>query len=65
MSKLSWREKLTEIGGYENDLLGVPAGAVRKIIAELEDCREENIRLTKRIVSIEEAMREDLPRQAD
>ena len=57
MSK-SWREKLTEIGGYENELLSVPAGSVVKIIEELEVCREESSRLAKRIVGLEQDVRE-------
>ena len=54
----SWREQLTEIGGYENELIGVPAGSVRKIIQELEDCREENKILGERVAGLEQAVRE-------
>lgn len=53
MSKKSWREKLAEIGGYENAILGINAGAVREIIKELEDCGDENERLRKRVLQLE------------
>lgn len=33
----SWRQQLEEVGGYENDLVGVPAGGVRKLIEEREE----------------------------
>lgn len=49
MSKLSWREQLTEMGGYDNAFLGIHAGAVREIIEELEDCRTENARLQQQL----------------
>lgn len=32
----SWRQQLQELGGWDNELVNVPAGAVRKIIEELE-----------------------------
>jgi len=35
MSK-SWREMLEEVGGYENELVGIPAGPVREMIDEIE-----------------------------
>ena len=35
----NWRQQLTDLGGYENEMLGVPAGGVRKMIDELEQLR--------------------------
>jgi hypothetical protein len=35
----NWRKQLEEIGGYDNELIGVPAGAVRKMIDEIESLR--------------------------
>lgn len=32
----TWRQKLEEVGGWENEMVSVPAGAVRKIIEDLE-----------------------------
>jgi len=34
-----WRKMLTELGGWDNELLSVPAGAVREIIEEVEALR--------------------------
>lgn len=36
MSEKSWREKLTDVGGYDNELLGIPAGGVREMVDEIE-----------------------------
>lgn len=36
---INWRKQLADLGGYDNELLGVPAGSVRKIIDELERLR--------------------------
>jgi len=58
MSKLSWREQLTEMGGYDNAFIGIHAGAVREIIQELEDCRTENTRLQQRLMQLEQFQRE-------
>ena len=59
MSKLSWREQLTEMGGYDNAFLGIHAGAVREIIQELEDCTEENLRLQRRLVQLQKFQRDE------
>ena len=32
----SWRPTLAEIGGYDNELVGVPAGGVRHIVYDCE-----------------------------
>jgi hypothetical protein len=34
-----WRRMLTEVGGYDNALIGVPAGAVREMIDEIDALR--------------------------
>jgi hypothetical protein len=31
-----WREDLEKVGGWDNEMVTVPAGAVRKIIEDLE-----------------------------
>lgn len=38
--KKTWREKLEEIGGYENEMVSVSAGAVREMINEMEALEE-------------------------
>lgn len=47
-NKKTWREKLEEIGGYENEMVSVPAGAVREMIDEMEaleaDLKKANAR---------------------
>jgi hypothetical protein len=40
-----YREMLKEIGGYENDMVSVPAKGIKPMVAEIEDLRKENIRL--------------------
>ena len=35
----NWRQQLTDLGGYENEMLGVPAGGVRKMVDEIEQLR--------------------------
>lgn len=37
-----WRDELAKVGGWENEMVSVPAGAVRKIIEDLEACAAEN-----------------------
>lgn len=37
----TWRQQLEEIGGYENELVPIAAGAVRKIIDELEAAQKD------------------------
>ncbi len=51
MSKKSWREKLEEIGGYDNEFTSVPAGAVREIIEELESALTEGADALKQLDS--------------
>ena len=41
MSNKTWRQKLEEIGGYENEMIGVPAGGVRQMVDELEALQAE------------------------
>lgn len=36
-----WRQQLEAIGGYENELVPVPAGAVRQIIDDLEATKKQ------------------------
>ncbi len=44
-----WRRMLTEIGGYENGMIGVPASAVREMIEDI-DCQQAEIaRLTGKL----------------
>ena len=38
---LTWREKLEQIGGFDNDMVMVPSGAVTKIITELEKAQKK------------------------
>lgn len=58
MSNKSWREQLTEMGGYENAFVAINAGTVREIIQELEECRVENHTLIRRVVGLEQAVQE-------
>lgn len=51
MSNKSWRKQLEEIGGYDNELMSVPAGVVRKIIRELENACDEIDQLRTHIAS--------------
>jgi len=53
VSEKTWRQKLEQVGGYENDMVGVNAGTVRMIIDELEDCREDNEKLRQRVLELE------------
>ena len=41
MSDKTHREKLTELGGWDNELVSVNAGAVKEIIIDLEGAKEE------------------------
>ena len=41
----NWRQQLTDLGGYENELVGVPAGAVRKMVDEIERLRADQDQL--------------------
>lgn len=34
-----FRRQLKEVGGYDNDMVGIPAGGVRPIIDEVEQLR--------------------------
>lgn len=36
---INWRKQLAEIGGYDNELVGVPAGTVRKMVDEIDELR--------------------------
>lgn len=40
-----WHGDLEKIGGWDNEMVNVPAGAVRKIIEDLEAAAEEIERL--------------------
>jgi hypothetical protein len=46
MSRPDYRAQLEEIGGWKNEMVSVPAKAVRPMIEELEDLREHNLNLT-------------------
>jgi len=35
-----YRKMLEEIGGYENEMIAVPAGAVREMVSEIEMLRD-------------------------
>jgi hypothetical protein len=37
----NWRKNLEDMGGYENELVAVPAGGVRLLIAEFEDLQKQ------------------------
>jgi hypothetical protein len=39
-----WRRMLTEVGGYDNAMIGVPAGTVREMIEEIEALRADAAR---------------------
>ena len=45
MSDKTHREKLTELGGWDNELVSVNAGAVKEIIIDLEGAKEEITKL--------------------
>jgi len=47
VSEKSWREKLEEVGGYKNGLLGIPAHSVREMIDEIERLTAEVARHEK------------------
>lgn len=49
-----YRKQLEAIGGYENELLPVPAGGVRKIIDDLEKAQQQ---LAAEIMRLEIALR--------
>lgn len=42
---LKWRADLEKIGGWDNEMVSVPAGAVRKIIEDLDAAADEIDRL--------------------
>lgn len=35
-----YRKMLEEVGGYENEMTAIPAGAVREMVAEIEQLRD-------------------------
>ena len=45
MSDKTHREKLTELGGWDNSLVSVNAGSVKEIIVELENAEKEITKL--------------------
>jgi hypothetical protein len=37
----NWRKMLVDIGGYDNELVGVPSGGVKEMVDEIESLREQ------------------------
>ena len=37
----NWRKMLVDIGGYDNELVGVPSGGVKEMVEEIESLREQ------------------------
>jgi hypothetical protein len=55
-----WRRMLTEVGGYDNALIGVPAGAVREMIDEIDALRAA----VERVVAERDALKAQIAVQA-
>ena len=55
----NWRQQLTDLGGYENEMLGVPAGGVRKMVDEIERLRAKLAEITSEQLETRRKHRED------
>ena len=49
-----WRKMLTDVGGYDNSLLGIPAMGVREIIEDIESLRAQLAEKDAEIARIQE-----------
>jgi hypothetical protein len=50
----NWRKMLVDIGGYDNELVGVPSGGVKEMVEEIESLREQVTLLREFVRKIKE-----------
>ena len=51
-----WRKMLEGIGGYDNEMIGVPSGGVKEMVEDIESLQQQLANATKQNVLLRDAV---------